>query len=36
MILSDKPFYHVAVNYFDGQVYEIHAEIDVDGVEIDE
>ena len=36
VILSDKPFYHVAVNYFDGQVYEIHAEIDVDGVEIDE
>ncbi|MFW3590182.1 DUF5085 family protein [Staphylococcus caprae] len=36
VVLMDKPYYHVVVDYFDGQIYEIHAEVDVDGVDIDE
>lgn len=35
LTLSDKPFYHVMVDYFGGQVYEIHAEIDMDGVDME-
>ena len=34
--LSDKPFYHVMPNYFGGEIYEIHAEINIDEVELDE
>ncbi|SUM27545.1 DUF5085 family protein [Staphylococcus epidermidis] len=34
--LSDKPFYHVMSNYFGGEIYEIHAEINIDEVELDE
>lgn len=35
IILKDQNFYHVMVDYFNGQVYEIHAEIDVSGVELE-
>lgn len=31
--LSDKPFYHVMSHYFGGEIYEIHAEINIDEVE---
>jgi hypothetical protein len=33
---SDKPFFHVMTEYFGGEVYEIHAEINIDEVELDE
>ncbi|AVO03093.1 DUF5085 domain-containing protein [Staphylococcus simulans] len=35
IILKNQNFYHVMVDYFNGQVYEIHAEIDVSGVELE-
>lgn len=35
IVLKDQNFYHVMVDYFNGQVYEIHAEIDVSGVELE-
>lgn len=35
LTLSDKPFYHVMVDYFGGQAYEIHAEISMDGVDME-
>ncbi|HEK6456777.1 TPA: DUF5085 family protein [Staphylococcus aureus] len=33
--LSNSPFYHVMVDYFGGQVYEIHAEINLDEDELE-
>lgn len=36
IILKEQPFYHVILEYAGGNLYEIHAEVDLDRTEINE